>query len=167
MNRFYNDLYGDLGCGSNWLQTGPPKKERNTMKAGRIVIAGVAVAIFNMVVGAVTCGGIFNWVYKLEPTNVWRPMEGGPGAIFMIGSLILSTVLSFIYAMINKGIPGGNKIVKGIIYGLCIWAVGTLPGMFATYTFMTVATAVVIYWTIMGLVKAPLEGIIIAVIYGE
>jgi hypothetical protein len=137
------------------------------MKTGKILIAGVVVTVFNAIVGGVTCGGVFNWVYKLEPTNVWKPMNGGPDAMFMIGSLVLSIILSFVYALINRGIPGGNKFTKGIVFGLCVWAVGMLPGMFATYAFMTVATPVVIYWTILGLIKTPLEGMIIAAIYGE
>lgn len=137
------------------------------MKIGKVLIAGITVAIFNAIVGMVTCGGIFSWVYKLEPTNVWKPMDGGPGAMFMIGSLVLSIILSFVYALIQKGIPSGNKFAKGIIFGLCVWAVGMLPGMLATYAFMTVASTVLIYWTVLGLIKMPLEGMIISLIYGE
>lgn len=138
------------------------------MKIGKVLIAGVAVTVFSMIFSIVTCAGVFNWVYKLEPTNVWKPMgSNGPGAGFMLGGLVLNIILSSVYALINKGVPGKNKYVKGLIFGLCVWAVGMLPGMFATYAFMTVATTVVIYWTIIGLIKMPLEGIIIAAIYGE
>ncbi|MDD5432827.1 MAG: hypothetical protein PHO70_07610 [Candidatus Omnitrophica bacterium] len=137
------------------------------MKIGKVVLAGVAVTVFNAILGMVTCGGIFSWVYKLEPTNVWKPMEGAPGAKYMIGSLVLSILLAVVYALIQKGLPGKNKLVKGAVFGLCVWAVGMLPGMFATYTFMTVATTVTIYWTILGLIKSPLEGMIIAAIYGK
>lgn len=137
------------------------------MKMGRILLAGVAVTIFSAIVGGVTCGCLFSWVYTLEPTNVWKPMNGGPGAMYMIGSFVLSVLLSFVYALINKGIPGGNRYAKGIVFGLCVWAVGMLPGMFATHAFMTVATTVVVYWTILGLIMTPLEGMIIAAIYGE
>ncbi|MFC1704031.1 hypothetical protein ACFL1E_04545 [Candidatus Omnitrophota bacterium] len=137
------------------------------MRIGRVVIAGVAVTIFDSIVGMLTCGGVFNWVYKLEPTYVWKPMEGPPGIMFFVGSLVLSTLLAFVYALIHKGIPGANKPVKGFIFGLCVWAVGILPGMFATYSFMAVATTVVVYWTSIGLVQALLQGMIIAAIYGE
>ncbi len=137
------------------------------MKLGRILIAAVAVTIFGAVIGALTCGGVFNWVYKLEPTNVWKPMVGPPGAMFMIGTLILNIVLAFVYALLQKSIPGKNKIVKGLVFGLCVWAIGILPGMLATYSFMTVATTVVLYWTIIDLIIMPLKGIIIAAIYGE
>lgn len=137
------------------------------MKIGKILIAGFVVTVFNVIVGMATCGGIFSWVYKLEPVNVWRPMDGGPGAAFMIGSLLLNVLLSLVYALIQKGLPGGNKLKKGFIFGLGVWAVGMLPGMLATQAFMTVATTVVIYWTLLGLVQKPLEGMIIAAIYGE
>jgi len=137
------------------------------MKTGKIVIAGIAVTIFNSIVGAVTCGGLFNWVYKLEPTNVWKPMEGAPGLSFLLGSLLLNIVLAFVYALLNKGIPGKNRLIKGLVFGLCVWAVGLLPGMFSTYSFMTVATPVIIYWTVMGLILTPLQGLLIALIYGE
>ena len=137
------------------------------MKLWKILIAGVVVTVFDAVVGGITSGWLFNWVYGLEPTNVWKPMEGPPGATFYIGGLLLNIVLVFFYALFNKGIPGRNRLVKGLLFGLCVWAVGTLPGMFATYSFMAVAPTVVIYLTISGLIQIPLKGLIIAAIYGR
>ncbi len=137
------------------------------MKISKLIIAGIVVTIFNAIVGALTCGGIFNWVYKIEPVNVWKPMNGGPGPMFMFGIFLLSLILAFIYALLKNGIPGKNKFAKGFVFGLCVWAVGVLPGMFSTYAFMTVSSTVVIYWTILGLIKTPIEGIIISSIYGD
>ena len=137
------------------------------MKPWRIVIASVVVTIVGAVIGATMCGGVFNWVYSIEPTNVWRPMEGPPGAMFQIGMLVLNVVFVLVYVLLKQGIPGKNAALKGLVFGLCVWAVGTLPGMLATHTFMTVATTVVIYWTIFGLVQILLQGLIVALIYGE
>lgn len=137
------------------------------MKIGKILIAAVVALIFSVILGALTCGGIFSWVYKLEPTNVWKPTYTSLGLAFFIGSFLLNIILAVVYALLRKGIPGKNKLVKGLIFGLCVWAVGMLPGMFCTYYFMTVATGVVIYWTILGLVEMPIKGLIIAAIYGE
>lgn len=136
------------------------------MKTGKIIAAAVVVTIFDAIVGAVTCGGVFNWVYKLEPVNVWKPMEA-PGIVYYIGAALLTLIFVSIYAVLHKGIPGKNKLVKGLIFGLCVWAVGMLPGMFATYIFMTVAPTVILYWTILALVQYPLKGLISAAIYGE
>jgi len=87
--------------------------------------------------------------------------------MFFIGALALNIIFVVVYALFCKGIPGKNKLVKGLVFGLCVFAVGTLPGMVATYSFMTVATTVVVYWTIMSLVQTPLKGLILAAIYGE
>ena len=45
------------------------------MKIGRVVVGGIVAMVVSSIFGAITCGGIFNWVYKLEPTNVWKNME--------------------------------------------------------------------------------------------
>lgn len=137
------------------------------MKLGRMGMAAVVVTIFDMVVGGMTCGGIFSWVYKVEPVNVWKTMSGPPGADFIVRALILNAIFAFSYAVLRKGLPGKNRFVKGLVFGVFVWAIGMLPGMNATYSFMTVAPVVIIYWTILGLIQAPLEGLIIAAIYGE
>ena len=93
--------------------------------------------------------------------------DTGPGPQFMIGSYLLTVVLAFVYALINKGVTGKNRFIKGIIFGVIVWAVGMLPGMLATHSFMTVASTVVVYWTIVGFVELSVKGLIIAAIYGE
>ena len=89
------------------------KKRSKKVKAGRVVLAGLAVTVFSMIVGMVTCGGAFYWVYKLEPTSVWKSMEGPPGTAFLIGSLILNIILATVYVFIRKGLPGKTGWLKG------------------------------------------------------
>ncbi len=139
------------------------------MKIVKILIAGIAVTVFNAAFGWATCGWLFNWVYEIEPTNVWKlkSMESVPFVEFNVGVLVLSIILAIVYVLFRKGIPGQNSVVKGLVFGLCVWAVGMLPGMFMTHTFMTVAQTVVIYWTISGLVNSLLSGLIIAAICGK
>lgn len=137
------------------------------MKVCRLIISSVANTVLSSIVGAVTCGGVFNWVYKLEPTNVWKPMEGAPGISFMVGIFVINLIFAFVYALLKKGLPGEKNLVKGLIFGLCVWSVGILPGMFFTYYFMTVAATVLVYWLVSDLIMLPVKGIIVAVIYGE
>lgn len=137
------------------------------MKIKRIILAVLVVAIFNILVGMLTCGGVFSWVYKLEPVNVWKPMESFSFPLMIAGIFFVDAIFVWVYTLINKGIPGQNRFVKGLIYGLLIVLVGLIPGMVMTYTYMTVATTVVIYWTIWGFVVSPLKGLITAAIYGE
>ena len=137
------------------------------MKRGKILIAALAVWLFGAIFSAISCGWLFNWVYKLEPVNVWKPMDGPPGVLFYAGSFLLNVILVFVYALLRKGIPGKNTLAKGFIFGLCVWAVGILPGMFSTHFFMTVATGWIVYMAILGLIEFPLKGLIIAAVYGE
>ncbi len=136
------------------------------MNYWRIFIAGVVVTVFEAAVGTITCGWLFKWVYEIEPTNIWRVMDAPPVAYYS-GVMALNIVLALVYALLVKGIPGKNKLTKGLVFGLCVWAVGALPAMLATYMFMTVGLTIVIYWTITGLIFTPLMGLIIAAIYGE
>jgi|WetSurMetagenome_2_1015567.scaffolds.fasta_scaffold790597_2 hypothetical protein len=133
----------------------------------RIITAAVAITAFGAIVGMLTCGGFFSSMYKIEPTNVWKPMTGPPGAAYYIGALIINLIFTIVYAMFRNGIPGKSIAAKGLLFGLCVWAVGELPGMFYTYIFMTVAPQVLIYWTIMGMITTPISGIIAAAIYGK
>ncbi len=132
----------------------------------KVILAVLAVMVFDTILGAFLCGGLFRWVYELEPTNVWKPMEGPPSHLYFIGYAVLSLILVLVYMLLKKGLPG-NRVVKGLIFGLCVWAVGTLPGMWATYSFMTVATGAVIFITVYELIFSPIRGIIIASICGK
>jgi hypothetical protein len=136
------------------------------MRILKTIVATAAITIFNAVVGALTCGWIFNWVYKLEPVCVWKQMEA-PGASYFAGATFLNFLFVLVYAMLQKGLPGRNKFAKGLVFGLCVWLVGMLPGMFATFIFMNVAPAVIVYWTLLGLIQDPLRGLIASAIYGE
>jgi len=137
------------------------------MKIGRILLAMVAVLVLHALFMLVTCCGIFSWVYKLQPTNVWKPMYGPPGASFYIGQFIFMLLFVLVYVLLKAGLPGKNVMVKGAVYGLCIWAVGVLPGMAATYALMNIAPGVVLYWTIQALVLLPLKGLAAAAICGN
>lgn len=137
------------------------------MNIKKLILAVLVVGIFNVLVGMVTCGGAFSWVYKLEPVNVWKPMTSVSFPLMIAGIFFVDLLFVWAYALIKNGVPGKNKYAKGLLYGLLVVLVGLIPGMVMTYTYMTVATTVVIYWTIWGLIVSPLKGLIAAAIYGE
>jgi hypothetical protein len=132
---------------------------------GKKLLATFAVFVFKMIAGITLCGGIFNWVYQLAPTNVWRPM--GPSKRLFVGLFLASLLFVVVYKIVGKAFEGMGTIQKGLMYGLCVWAAGIVPGMIATYTFMTVNTTVVVYWTLSMLVLVPVQGVFVSVILGD
>ena len=135
------------------------------MNYKKLLIASLSTTVLGAIIGIVCCGGIFNWVYKIDPTNIWRTMENIPWVKFYIFSFLVEIILVYTYTIINKAIPGNTIIKKGAAFGLIVWAIGTLPGMVSTDAFMRISSAVVIYWTILGLFTYILKGIVISAIY--
>ena len=82
------------------------------MKIGRVLLAGIVVGILSSVWGWLTCGRLFNWVYALEPTIIWKPPAEMPFVLMNVASLVFAFLLAFVYALIYKGLPG-RGIVKG------------------------------------------------------
>ena len=137
------------------------------MKIGKVVLAGVVVGILTFVWGWLTCGWLFNWVYTLEPTSIWKLPQEMPFALMGIMDVVFSILVAFVYALIHKGLPGKSIASKGLWFGLFVWLVGGLPGNFALGMVTVMAPAVVIYWIIDFLVINLWQGLIIAAIYGK
>lgn len=137
------------------------------MDIRKLFLAAFLVTLFNILVGMLTCGSTFSWVYQIPPTEVWKDMNNGIPAYYYITLFIENIIFVVVYAYINKSLAFDKKFVKGAIYGLIVFGVGLLPGMLSTYTFMNVATEVVIYWLIWSLVVIPIKGALAAIVYGE
>ena len=139
------------------------------MNAKRILISGVVIWIVGTVFGILTCGWLFNWVYTLPP-NIWKDPAVMMSAGNLIGAnligLVSAIIFALVYALLYKGIPGeGAK--KGMTYGLLVWLVGALAGIASMPFYMTIATTVVVYWTIQALVLNLINGAIVGAIYKE
>jgi len=136
------------------------------MKIGKVILAGVVVGILGGIWGWLTCGWLFNWVYVLEPTSIWKAPEEMPFMLMSIMGLVFAIILAFVYALIHKGLPG-KDIVKGLTFGLFIWLVGGLPGNFYLGIVTVMNHGVVIYWILGSLIISLWQGLVIAAIYGK
>jgi len=139
------------------------------MNTKRILISGVVIWIVSMILGWLTCGWLFKWVYALPP-NIWKDPAAMMGAGNMIGmnltGFVRAIIFALVYALLYKGIPGkGAK--KGMLYGILVWLIGALTGMASMPFYMTIATVVVVYWTIQALLLNLISGTIVGVIYKE
>jgi hypothetical protein len=145
------------------------QKEDQIMNAKRILISGVVIWIVSSIFGFLTCGWLFNWVYQLPP-NIWLApttiMSPGNMIGAHINGIIRGLLFALVFAILFKGIPG-KGVNKGMIYGVLVWLVGSLPGIASMPFYMTIATTVVVYWIILQLVMGVIEGAIVGAIYKE
>ena len=136
------------------------------MKIGRVLIAGIVVGILSSAWGWLTCGRLFNRVYALEPTIIWKPPAEMPFVLMNVASLVFAFLLALVYALIYKGLPG-RGVVKGLWFGLFVWLVGGLPGISSLWMVTVMAPGVIIYWLVGSLVVSLWQGLVIAAIYGR
>lgn len=133
----------------------------------RILLASVVVTVVSFVLSGITCGWLFNWVYSLEPTSVWKPQEAMNTMWFvwmMLAGFFFALVFATIYAILKKSIPA-RGVMKGACFGLMIWFVSSLPMEFSSFMIMNIAPGYIVYSLIMGLVDNIVKGVIIAWIY--
>lgn len=132
--------------------------------------AAVVLTILSFFYAWLTCGWLFNWVYSLEPVNVWVGEAAMTTKFFIIvnaGNLILYFIFALIFMRLQDCIPGNCRMCKGAVYGIIVWVLGVLPGMFSMYMFMTINKTVPIYWTLNGLVSLLIFGAVTGFICGN
>lgn len=140
------------------------------MRWCRIFLGAVAATVFSAIWNSVMCAWLFKWVYDIPPIEFWKPevtYTGSFWAILYIGSFILYFILAAVFGWIYKALPSKCWCCRGSAFGLIVWLVGTLPGMFFMYMFATIAPTVIIYWAISGLVSLQIVGLIMSAIYGS
>ena len=139
------------------------------MNKKKILISGIAIWIVSTVLGFMTCGWLFNWVYQLPPI-IWK----NPATIMTTGSMIGTNIIGLVsamifasvYALLYKGIPG-KGIKKGMNYGLIAWFLGALSGLPSMPFYMTISTTVIVYWIVQALVMNLINGAIVGKIYKD
>lgn len=79
----------------------------------------------------------------------------------------MAALFVLVYAIVYKGMPISNKFLKGLVYGLLVWAVFLLPGAFIVIFTMKIPAVIQITWAVTALVNSILGGPIIAYIYKD
>lgn len=137
------------------------------MNCKRIILAALAVTVFGMAWGMLSCGWLFTWVYGLPPVSVWKTPETMMTPLFwvinVVGHFVLSVIFVAIFAKLQDALCGG-RIGKGFCYGIIVWLVGVLPGMFAVGMWMAVNPWWPVYMGLNQLVALPICGIIASTI---
>jgi hypothetical protein len=137
------------------------------IKAWKIILAAIAFMIIAEIVNTLEAYATMS--YYLDPTYfpVWSkimmPKEGPPPMEFYYYSFgfsfISGLIFAGVYTIFGKSVPGKTIAKKGLMYGLLIWLVGSIPGYLAMILLINIPIDLIAYWILAGLIVNLLAGV--------
>ena len=137
------------------------------MNVGRLMVTGLVAAVLFLVLdmGLGAAGG---WIGKRlfglsseQPAGIESKIKFG-----LVFELINGFLLALIYAVIHTGVPGWGWI-KGVSYGLIVWALRVVMWAFSTFMMTDLAPATIGITVGTGLIECLILGVAIALVYGS
>ncbi len=98
----------------------------------------------------------FSQLWKLfKPATYWESR-------MWLVDMLIGVLFGCLFAIFHDSLPG-KKVIKGIFFGLIIWAIGEFPG--TVKNFMLIPGEMTILWIVAGLINSLFIGLFIALIY--
>jgi len=123
----------------------------------KIVVGGLLAALVLVIVSFVF-GSLSANMYVMSPAGMWKSMMGQRFFLKMvIYDIVVGLILSYVYSILKSSVPGSG-LQKGVIFGLLVWLVGSVPGLGMTFLTMNIRNKLLIIWLINGLVNYVCAG---------
>ncbi|MBU1132633.1 hypothetical protein KKC32_05325 [Patescibacteria group bacterium] len=133
-------------------------------------LAAVIFAIIAQVIHSL--GAILGMKYYLMPEyfNVWSklmmPNAGPPPSSFYLYSLgfglIGALLLAWVYIIVEKAIPGKTAVKKGLMFGLLLIMIASIPGTLSMLILINLPAGLVFFWFVEGALIYLLGGMVFA-----
>ena len=128
----------------------------------KIIIGGLLAGLALLVVGFVFSSFSAD-MYKMSPAGMWKPMGGDWFIQMIVYNIVVGVIMAYVFSIIKSAVPGSG-ITKGVIFGLMVWLLGSVPGLGITYLTMNIRNKLIITWLINGLVNYMAAGAAIEVV---
>lgn len=125
------------------------------------IVAGIAVLVLSML-WMNAYGMVFPAVAAEYKTAMFRPWTDPLMTAFFAYPLILGLALAWAWSRTKSLFKQEEFWKRGTMFGLSVWLIATIPGMFVTYTSFVVSFPMVLEWTLGGLLYSVVSGIIFA-----
>lgn len=116
------------------------------------LLAGLAIVIVGFVFGSLSAN-----MYAMSPAGMWKSMGQNWFVRMVIYDFVVGFILSYVYSVLKSAVPGAG-LQKGVIFGLLVFLVGTIPGLGMTYLTMNIRNKLLIVWLINGLANYVCAG---------
>jgi hypothetical protein len=129
----------------------------------RVLLPGVVIGVLVLVAGM-----ILSYVFMFVPsvasdysnTDIMRSWADPLMMLFLLYPFILGMILSWTWDR-AKILFHGSRNEKAMNFGLALFLIVTVPGMFITYTSLPYSFMTVFSWTVGGLVNALIAGFVL------
>lgn len=130
----------------------------------KIIWPGILVGIATLIAGMV-----ISYLFMLLPSvaadysnpAVMRQWQDPLMMLFFLYPFVFGIILAWAWNK-SKNLFKGTSWARGTNFGLAIFLISTIPGMFITYTSMPYSFMTVISWTFSGLINSLIAGWILA-----
>lgn len=145
------------------------------MNIKKIIVAGLFIDVISFLIFPLFfSNSLFGWVFRLEPTNIWKwtpqvsftSMPTSYLTFFILANTVLAIFIAFLYAILYKSIPS-TGIKKGLMFGLLMFPMSVLIPMFSMWAMFRIAGMTILLFTLEQLIEILIYGAVIGIIYKE
>lgn len=98
----------------------------------------------------------FSQLWKLfKPATYWESR-------MWLVDMFIGILFGCLFAILHDSLPG-KRVIKGMFFGLIIWAIGEFPG--TVKNFMLIPSEITVLWVVVGLINSLFVGLVIALVY--
>lgn len=132
---------------------------------GKIVKSGLAAGIVMLVI-SVALMPVWSTLIpgqqaEYENEHIFRPWSDPLMSYVFVHPFVLGLLMAYAYTYFGRGWKKKSLLCKGTFYGLLVWLVGGLPGMLMTISSFQLSNAMVLSWTVQGLIATLAGGFVI------
>ena len=135
------------------------------VNVGRLVVSGIVASVLFLVLDA-GLGMAGGWIGQrffglpfTQPEAMEDKMKAG-----LVFELVNGFILAAVYAVIHSCLPGAGW-VKGVNYGLIVWALRVVMWAFSTYLMTDMPPTTISITVVTGLIEVLVIGVAIALVY--
>lgn len=132
-------------------------EKKNMLMLKKLIIAGIPAGLFLAISGAMTESANLTLYLSSITLNIKDWMISVLFYNFMIGMILV-----LVYNAIHKGLEGDNPVTKGLLFGLLVWMIQTLPNIISSFLHNPMFSEFIRLELTTGFVTYPLVGVVIA-----
>jgi hypothetical protein len=125
------------------------------------LLAGLVMVVVGIIINLVMNMflPVLNEAYRTS--GIFRPWSDPRMMLFFVCPFLSGLLLTWVWSKVKDLVKGVTTGQKGLTYGFIYWLT-SWPGMLITYSSFNVSLAMVMSWTIPGLIEGVIAGVVIA-----